>query len=604
MHAITNPRAGKGRVDERLLDETVRNDFSAPGGPDVRDEPGGDDSRSDPALSTTRRALLAMAPALATSIAGCGSSPSSRDTTTENPRGTDPPTTARTTAASPTTSSPEPSQQTTTTDGPVETTPEPPLDVFDRILDAVDDLGCDPTGEVPCDDQIESAVADGVAIRFSEGKYQFERGHGFRGIGMLGFVGEGDVSFVPPSGFNDMLIEISGDWGLFKGIDVDLRTENTTAGLRFITRRGFLIEDVEFRGRGTHSNESVTNALALAVTDTSERGTVRNVVATRGSAIGHYKSGNGRVGIWVGHRHNGLVRIEGCRLEEFGNNGIYASRAWGATEVLGGLYRNNNVSGVRLGGPGSLVRGATIEVDIDRYDGPTTRTDESFNTRCIVIEQGGEDESGPVRVVDCDVRMRSAERSQGALVVWPNGNGPTIEGSRFRTEVDGVAAIRAQPPVVRVAGRDRPLEVRDCSLSGGANGGSAIDLRRRPASIVEGVTIEQTGEDRDGIQLQASDPVTVSDSSVTVSRFPLLAIEPRSTGDDCLLELGAGSRLERTTTAPAEVSTVDLPAGIDPHCIGTRIMDGLEAPEAIALTQASTEAVSWLLHSPIEPDRL
>lgn len=556
----------------------------------------------------TRRAFLALTPAVVSSLAGCSwgasGSGSPSGTRTDGQPQTDTPGTA----SSPTgqaTDGPPPTgngtdtttTQPTSTDRPTSTTPEPPLDRFDRVVDAVADAGCDPTGETPCGRALERVVTDGVVIRFPDGRYRFERGHGFRGLDRLGFVGEGDVTFVPPPGFNDKLIELSGNWMRFTGIDIDVRARDTTAGIRVITREGFEIEDVTFRGRGTHPDESVTNALALAVQESGGEGSVRNVVARRGSAIGHYKRGNGRVGIWVGRRHNGTVTLADCRLEEFGNNGIYASRGSGSTKVVGGSYRNNNVASIRLGGPDSSVTGATVAIDVDRYQGPPTRQDRDFNTRAIVVEQGPNNESGRVVVEDCTVDLTSAVRSQGGLVAWTTGNGPLIDSCRFTTALDGVAAIRGQPPVNRVSTEDRAFEIRDTVITGGAAQGPAIDLRDRPGSTIEGVEVVQTGPERDGIRLLESDPLTVASTSVSVTRFPLLAMDPRGDDGRCLVDVRPGSTLERSVSSPDGTRSFQREAASSDHCIGKPILEAVEDPEGIALTAVDDGSVTWLEHS-------
>lgn len=575
-----------------------------------------DDGDPQTTVRPTRRRVLGLAPAIAAALGGCswgasgGGNPDGTSSTGPPSTGTTPPGTP-TRGSSPsgnadgrttTGSTPDPpTDQPTSTDRPT-TTLEPPLDEFDRVIDAVEDAGCDPTGVTPCGPAIERVVADGVALRFPAGRYRFERGYGFRGLDHLGFVGEGRVTFVPPPGFNDKLIELSGDRMVFKGIDVDLRARDTTAGIRVITNDGFQIEDVTFRGRGTHPDEAVTNALAVAVENAGGKGTVRNVVAEQGSAIGHYKNGNGRVGIWVGRRHNGSVTVEDCRLAEFGNNGIYASRALGSTQVIGGTFRNNNIAGVRLGAPGSSVTGATVEIDVDGYTGPRTRTDDAYNTRAVVVEQGPHDESGRVVVEDCSIRLHSADRSQGGLVVWPTGNGPRIESCQFTTTVDEVAAITALPPVRRVAARDRPLEIRDSAIDGAAIGGEAISLQNRPFSTVADVEVVQSGADRDGIELVSADPLQLTGTAVRVTRFPLVALNPRGGGDRCLARVGPRSTLQRSTPAPPGTSTQARSSGGGSDCIGDGTFAGLDASEVIAITDVDEETVSWFHHTPTEDE--
>lgn len=540
---------------------------------------------------------------MAATVGGClsGGSSGSSPTPTESIDGrTRTPADGQTTTTAP--PSGEDGQSTATP------TPEPPYPGFDRVVDAVDNLGCDPTGESPCDAAIEQAIADGTVIRFPAGQYRFDRGHRYN-VGRLGFVGEGEVTFVPPNGFNDTLFGIVADRVLFTGIDLDLRAESTTAGLRIITGSGFRIEDLEFLGRGTHPDGAVVNALSLAVTNRGEEGLVKNVRAVRGSAIGHYKGGNGRVGIWIGSRHSGRITVESCHLEEFGNNGIYGSRSFGSTRVIGGEFRNNNVAGVRVDGDGNAVTGVTIEVDLDKYGGPTTMMGDNYNTRAIVVEQGPYVKAGRVPITDCDIRIRNADRSQGAIAVWPTGNGPRIENTRIETGVDWAPAIRAVEPADRTDDGPPSLEIVNSTIIGDGDNGSAIELRHRPTSLLEGTTIEQTGANRDGLQLIASNRCRIASTAISTTRYPVFAINPSGDDSSCLIsvtgEIQIGQRtfdsdVFRSTALDQSAESAGTGDQDDGSCIGPSILAELDEPSGIGITAIEDGTVSWIHRSEIE----
>ena len=548
-----------------------------------------------------RRRLLATMSGMMTALAGCSAlEDDERTPTTEDAT---PPTTTDT--------------GTTGTETPDSDTEEIPTSTgeiqFDRVLDAVDDLGCDPSGEQPCDSAIAGSLTNGTLVKFPAGRYRFERGHQFPEIARLGFHGEGSVTFVPPKGFNGKLIGMMGDYGSFRGIDIDVRAENTTAGIRATTKSGFLVEDVEFIGRGQHSDDQVVNALSLAVKNPDATGTVRHVTARKGSAIGHYKDGNGRVAMWIGHRHRGHITVENSHLEEFGNNGIYASRNRGSTEVKGGFFRNNNISSVRLGGGGNVLRDATIVIDVDKYTGPKTNVETDYNTRAIVIEQGPYDKTGRVRIEDTDIKMRNADRTQGSIVAWPSGNGPRIERTTIESEVDWAPAIRGLSPLPRVTLVERPFLINETTITGAGNHGSAMEFRERPWSMIERTRIEQTGSDRDGLQLISSNPCTITASSITTSRYPIYAITPDGGTDQCLLYVETASSLERTDPVPDtlrsselgaldpwSLQTLEVPYGNERRCIGKSIHSELDDAQGIAITAINDGTVSWIHNSAIE----
>lgn len=557
---------------------------------------GGDSSGSrDENATLTRRSLLALGSVSLAGLAGCPAVDS----------GDPNPTTPTDSRAGPG-GTPTPSSQTPTS------TPTGLANEFDRVVDAVDDLGCDPQGNTACDSALETIASDNIGVRFPAGTYRFERQHVFDGSTRIGFVGVGDVTFVPPSGFNKKLLSFLGDWVRFEGIDIDIRQPETTAGLRFITESGFDVEDVTFRGRGTHPDDSVEDMLALGVRDPSARGTVRRVIALHGSAIGHYKGGNGRVGIWVGGQHRGQITVDACHFEEFGNNGIYASRTEGTLSVENSVFRNNNVCGVRLGGGGNVVRNTTIEVDLGRYSGPYTQTDRQYDTRAIVIEQGPYDLSGSVLVENCDLRILNADRSQGALVVWPTGNGPRIQNTRIETKVNWVPCIRAISPRSKVADDERAVDIIGTTISGRGSWGSAVELVDRPGASIENTTIEQIGRHRSGVRLVNSSPCRIAGSTVSTTEFPIFVKERGSPDGGCLVSLGVDTTLERTgpvldalqTSEIAATLTDDTDDGDDgQRCIGTSILPNADSDEGVVITDFVDDTVSWMHHTPILPDR-
>ncbi len=498
-----------------------------------------------------------------------------------------------------TTPTPTPTDESESTSTPTESLTRAWESEFDQVVDAVADLGCDPTGDQPSDTAIETGVGDGVLIQFPSGTYQFQNGHVFDEVNRLGFLGTGDVSFIPPVEYNDKLVSFLGGWVLFAGIDVDVSAAQTTAGLRFITDNGFHVENVEFRGRGLHPNRnSVANALALAVRNSSEQGLVKNVVARRGSAIGHYKGGNGRVGMWIGGRHHGNIEVRDCHLEEFGNNGIYGSRCEGTVTVIGGLYRNNNVSGVRLGGGGNSIRGTTFEIDLTKYTGPYTRTSTQYDTRAIVVEQGPHDFSGRVQIEECDVRMVNADRSQGTIVVWPDGNGPRIERCRITTDVDWVSGIQASRPVSKVAAAERGTEIVDTRISGTGSSGSAIELVDRPASTIAGSTIDQRGDHRNGVRLVESNPCRIDSTTIATTQYPIFAINPVE--GECLVSLTGDTQIEHTgpeldgirSTRVADETGADTPR----RCIGGELIADTAPFEGVGITNVDGNTVHWRHH--------
>lgn len=389
---------------------------------------------------------------------------------------------------------------------------------FEDAVDLVEDYGADPTGEEPVDDEIRAAAAADRVVEVPDGDYLFSDGVVLRppeglteayqfsllGPGNLGFRAKPGATprFVPPDGHNSTLLTINNaPRVLFDGIDVDIRAPDTTAGLKFGTDYGFQIRNVEFLGRGTHPEAALPNALTLTVKESSGLGIVRNVVAEKGSAIGHYKAGNGRIGAFVGKTTSGTVRFEHCRFEEFGNNGLYVSRTPGNVEVIGGVYRNNNVAGVRIAGDGSFVKDATVVVELDRYTGPTTRLDTAYSTRGIVIDAGDIHQTPGALVKDCKVIFSKSDPTSGAVSVqnWDE----TVEQELFVEDT----VIEVNDDVAALYSEGGPVHVRYSSIAGSADGGQAVQLDGALASksTILGTCIDQTGSHRGGIRARVAD---------------------------------------------------------------------------------------------------
>jgi len=112
--------------------------------------------------------------------------------------------------------------------------------------------------------------------------------------------------------------------------------------------------------------------------------------------------GDDAVGLYVGADHAGTIEFVDCYVEGFSDNGLYASGPGagyddaenGRVIVEGGLYKNNNISNLRLGSDDSVAREVTLVHDAD-----SPPNDGVWNQRNLRIRQGGEN----IVVEDCDI---------------------------------------------------------------------------------------------------------------------------------------------------------------------------------------------------------
>lgn len=357
----------------------------------------------------------------------------------------------------------------------------------DSISNTVDAAaaGCDPTGRTPCDRAFRRAIGEDTLLSFPPGTYRFTEPHVVLGVERLGLVGEGDVSFVVPPGFDANLLTIAGGSELsVRGIDVDMTAPGAAPGLRLCARDRLAVEGVEFVGRGDYSPTTgpVANALSPVVHSPDGVGIVRNVVARNDGPMGPtYRRDDGRTGIRIGSATRGTVRIENCSFQGFQNGGAYVSETSGTIRIDGGVYRDNDVAGIRVGGTGEgTVRNARVEAGF----GPSSETG-PMNTCGIRFEGGG---SG-AEIEGCTVAVGPDVESEGAVVAAHDYGGFSLRESRIRVDGVDVPAVRGLAPH---GGRYSPprgsLDARiECCTIDGVGGDGAVRLTDRPVRIEDSV---------------------------------------------------------------------------------------------------------------------
>ncbi|GAA0534784.1 hypothetical protein ABNG02_08575 [Halorubrum ejinorense] len=402
---------------------------------------------------------------------------------------------------------------------------------FDRVLDAVDDLGLDAGGNDPVNARLDDALSEGTLVRFPEGEYRFD-GEIEIDADRVGMLGEGDVRFLPPTGYSGLLFDYypNPDDVLIEGIDIDMRANDTTTGIRLLCRNHFHIEDVEFLGRGLTDNSGQISAFLLGITNESGRGVLRNAVAKKGSRVDGYARGNGRIGVWVGWSNKGTVRIEGCDFREFGNNGTYTSRTPGQVEIVDSYFLNNNAANIRIGGDGSYIENCTVEIDFGKYTGPELGDiSTGFGMRGIHVDQGVQLEGAETipagaEVRDCELIGADAPNGLAMINLSPQGRSLRVENTRVRVDIDNMWAVRRGRPGAipwrewqRTPPKPHWIRMDNVSITGSASGREAVRLVEADDSVVRNCCVHQSGSSRDGINFVDSTGGVVEDSTVDVT---------------------------------------------------------------------------------------
>jgi len=411
---------------------------------------------------------------------------------------------------------------------------------FDREVDVVDDLGVDPNGSGDLGNVLSGSIPAGTLIRFPAGTYRISSTI-YVNNDRVGFVADGDATVKMASGFKDrFLIQNEVDKMVWKGVDVDMRGD-ARGDIRLIAPTHFHFEDVEFLGRGGVTG----HALAVEVNDPDGEATIKDVTIKHGGYMDRYdnstgENGDGRIGIWAGRNHYGVLHVENVDIREFGNNGMYTSRCPGDIRVSNSYFENNNVSSVRISGDGSWVENSTFVIDHDRYEPELTSTESGFNTRPIIIEQGkglttDEFPAKPAgcEVRNCTVKVLSSHNNRhvaGGINQGPQARSLTVKDTDIRVDVPGVPAIRRNIPGAIPWRTDQSVppkphwtRVDGVTITGSATGGEAIRLRQADDSVIRATCINQPNTGRDGIYVEDTQNAHVQYSMIKVGGEPIMA---------------------------------------------------------------------------------
>lgn len=355
-------------------------------------------------------------------------------------------------------------------------------DDYDTVVDIVD-AGADPTGTEPIDDVFgDYDYQDDTLIQFPDGRYLVNN-LDVTDCQHYAMQATGDATLVPGPDYDvDVWIGGSGlrDF-VFEGFTIDNTATGHHPTIGFSAWDDLVIRDIH--KRGFHDGENT--AFGFSIWEDDGSGLVENLRAPDGSEP------QTAVGCYVGT--NGRLTFRDCTIQSFGNNGLYASTGGGDVHVEGGVYKNNDISQVRLGSPNSSVRGATIAVD-DPHP-------EHDNARGIRISDG----PGPVTIEGCSIIMERGQGGGGVVGAYSGGsfdvrNSRIYVGPEYTTVgSDGTAtsvAILADEPTGVADPGSRTIE--NVAITGGGTGYSA-GLFRRGNNTIEDVCIHQSGSYRDGL---------------------------------------------------------------------------------------------------------
>ncbi|WP_129116686.1 right-handed parallel beta-helix repeat-containing protein [Halegenticoccus tardaugens] len=376
---------------------------------------------------------------------------------------------------------------------------------YGNVVDVVE-AGADNSGGSSIEDVVQENANDNTLLKFPKGKYA---------VGEISLSGLKNFAMVAPEGAS-LLPESEGDIirvSDAEGVHIEGFDVEGAARVIFYAVGG---ENTLKNWRVKESMSEDSHGAVVQCVNEDTVLTFENVDFSAGGAgtatwvrppiVGDYPSGENVVEV----EPSGTINFINCKMENWNDEGLYASPHPGDTNVIGGRYANSNLAQVRVGGENSLVKGVEIVCD------DSSKTEEEKNTRGIWMKEGHK-----MTVEDCDIVMTDVPSSEGAIVNGTEGGEMHIKNTRIKVDHSAVYPIQAKSPKewpFRAPSQDsqapsRKVVVENVSITGGENAGAAINISRDDSEI-RNVCIQQ--ESGEGIQISGASGVTVADSTINV----------------------------------------------------------------------------------------
>ena len=408
---------------------------------------------------------------------------------------------------------------------------------YGTVVD-VTEAGADNTGEESITPVLREIVDDDTLLKFPEGRYYMDEQLRFTNFENVGFVGE-DATLVPANyhefdGPQYRLFRLgtasrTGRDLRFEGFAVDQTAEHT--GIRVINadvEDGLLVKDVSIYG--VHDSGTWGPGL-FNIHEPGGHGRVECFRAFDGGI--HVEdtpnSGNmwkGPTGILV-NNHRGTLVFRDCTLGGFPDTGLYKSTEYGEVDVRGGWFENSDTASIRLSGPRGTIRNAIVVVD----ENPERATrqhpirldyGDSFEIDGVDIRMP-EPNGDAIRIMNgveqasiSNTRISIGDRRNSGIRIDPEAGPTAIENVDIDINGSGYA--------FRILGEDAgEVSLRDVSITGDARGSPirhTVYCERNDCQF-EGLSIDQPGEDRGGLELRG-DNYHVDDSDFRTSHIPIV----------------------------------------------------------------------------------
>mgnify|MGYP000592530811 CR=1 FL=1 len=252
---------------------------------------------------------------------------------------------------------------------------------FDRVVNAVDDLGMDPNGNTPIDGALDGAIESGTLIQFPPGEYYYTESHSWDGVSNAGISGTGDsqrdVVFRPEQGQQIRLVQGDVENFLLENVSFQQYDDKSTLPWLWIrSDGGSLLRDIEWLGKtGLDQYMDVGSTYVLTYETTSESGVnvAENLIIGEDAPAHESSYPHGTQVMRGGGGHVGELVLRDLRFVEQNSNPVRYTHPSGVLTIEGGEFVNNTHTSLRVSAgrhpsKRTVVDGAHIRVDKDWGD--------------------------------------------------------------------------------------------------------------------------------------------------------------------------------------------------------------------------------------------
>jgi hypothetical protein len=377
---------------------------------------------------------------------------------------------------------------------------------IEQTVDAVKDIGLDPSGETPINGKLGEALSglSNARVTFpSDGAFQLTEQVTVRPNGPIEIAGNG-CSFVIPAGketksfifvlpggslVSDIVIDQSSE-GVVQELGV--QAESGVVYANNITIKGYAPAKSSVGPTGTNAEVDAMFSPIAKTEDSVVRAT--NFKAVGGTAAGTHDDSDlpesapenrlgAPMGVWVGQSTTGTIQLINPKIGGW-SNGIYGGRTTGRVEVRGGTFVNNFNAQTRVGG-GSIVDGASMLLDDRQWSdkGPFKIGHQGVYAVRVDAKHGNQ--TTPAEFKNLKVVAKSM-RSGASLFEWETESGPGIIRNCHITNHLDRPVITGRPPSAPAATN---ILIDQCLIDGGSSAG-VTEIQNRPQSRIQRTCIQ------------------------------------------------------------------------------------------------------------------